>query len=98
MAHYSTSAVDNMAPKACQAYRANKDVPAPKRLQSNSDFTVIFQKHSEIKALLSSPGHSFSLVEYISIHKSEEQHISVNSAIQGTNANTGMPKVVPPPR
>lgn len=56
-------------------------------------FTVIFQKHSEIKALLSSPRHSFSLVEYISIHESEKQHVSVNTAIQGTKENTEMPKV-----
>lgn len=72
--HYSTSVVDDMAPKACQALcGANRDLPAPKRLPFNSDFTVIFQKHREIKALLSSPRHSFSLVEHISIHKSEKQ-------------------------
>lgn len=92
--HYSTSAVDNMAPKACQApCRAHRDVPAPERLPSNSYFTVIFQKHSEIKALLSSPRHSFSLVEHISIHQSEKQ-LSVSNAIQDTKGNTEMPKVV----
>lgn len=51
--------------------------------------------HSEIKALLSSPRHSFSLVEYILIHKSEKQHVPVNAAIQDTTEDTEMPKGSP---
>lgn len=86
MGHYSTSVLITWHPNHTRHCTGQRKMSLPQR-----DYNLIpilqpyFKSTARSKSCSPPSGTQFSLVEYISIHKSEMQHVSGNAAIQDTH-------------